>query len=563
MGSLVSPTSINGSALPVFNRPNIVSMRRPSVVPAASQMSFDITVTSPKQTSSIDITGTAPSQTSSILVPAVSAPNLPTSQGTNPTNLRSGFTWLSSPLIPLNQMPSGISHRSTAKTSADAVVVWSVYFLYVVAFTLALVIIWQLIAQSATNSLIAWGIAFIAVAFAVPLSFYDASKHFLRMASPLQVHYVRCILMVPIFAFESWLALRYSEQRHVLEALRALYESFVIASFFNLMCDYFGGRVEAAAVLAARPGNGKAAMLSPLNWPLFNRLEPAWRIDRASRGHFVNKCRVIIAAFVVVQWFVVFVNLIVLYVGEAQHKDYFCEDSSFGFLNCVRPWTSWLLLYWQCAAVYALVIFYHELKTELDHLEAMPKLFVVKLVVFVSFWQGIVLSNLVFFGIIKASEFYSPTEISISIQNFTICIEMAIAAYLHHRYFSHAEFAGERGIKAGVLLYSAGALSPYDALRALNPMPLLKESLIVCYVHFTGSLAFDVPERPQFDHWAAGLLEKVAADDAKKRAAEGGESEGAGAVAPQSASVVAGAGAAAAATAAGGSISIPAPPNQT
>jgi hypothetical protein len=426
--------------------------------------------------------------------------------------LRSQFTWRQSPLTTINELGIGILHSSRSVTINDSAVVWLVKFFYLVAVALIGLVIWQLVELSASYQVLGWGIAFIAVAIAVPLSFYDASRHLTRMSSPLQVHYVRCILMVPIFAIESFLALRYTEQRHVLEALRSIYECFVIAAFFHLMTDYFGGKEEAAAVLAARTGgNGKVTMFFPLNYPPFSWAVPAWRIDRESRGHFVNICRTIIAVYVVVQWMCVIINLITIYYGEEEGHDIYCETSNSKFLSCIHPWTSWILLFWQCAAVYALVIFYHELKPELDHLEALPKLFVVKLVVFVSFWQGIFLSLLISTDVITASELFTPAEIALGIQNFTICIEMAFAALLHHRYFSQAEFAGERGIKSGVLLYSAGALSPFSALRALNPMPILKESAEILWQCIRGTLSFEVPIRPQFDHWAAGLAEKIAA----------------------------------------------------
>ena len=146
------------------------------------------------------------------------------------SRLRSQFTWKQSPLTTINELGIGILHSSRSVTFNDSAVVWLVKFFYLVTVALIGVVIWQLVELSASYQVLGWGLAFIAVAIAVPLSFYDASRHLTRMSSPLQVHYVRCILMVPIFAIESWLALRYTEQRHVLEALRSLYECFVIAA---------------------------------------------------------------------------------------------------------------------------------------------------------------------------------------------------------------------------------------------------------------------------------------------------------------------------------------------
>lgn len=351
-------------------------------------------------------------------------------------------------------------------------------FGYVTAAVLIAIIIWQLVAFRYNGQVIAWGIAFIASLIAVPLSFYDIAAHVQRLASPLQVHYVRILLMVPIFAIESWLSLRYKEQRIIFEAVRGIYEAFTIQSFFRLMVDYFGGDRKLVAMLAVR-GKPEATMLSPLShFPLSWVFKP-WRCDVEGRGAFVENCRIGIAGYVSAQIGVVIINLIAKYTSEAVHYDFFCEGGSSP--SCIYPYTSYYLLFWQCVAVYAIVILYHEVQHEIAALRAFPKLMVVKFVVFVSFWQSIVrvvastrraahpcpararathsrldarliatrsaraahshshtprapcqlIFGLGYFGYIKGAYDYDKHEMSVAIQDFTICIEMAIAALFH------------------------------------------------------------------------------------------------------------------------------------
>jgi hypothetical protein len=55
-----------------------------------------------------------------------------------------------------------------------------------------------------------------------------------------QRHYIRILWMVPIYSIESWLALRFNEQKLYLETMREAYEAYVVYSFFKLMREFFG-----------------------------------------------------------------------------------------------------------------------------------------------------------------------------------------------------------------------------------------------------------------------------------------------------------------------------------
>jgi hypothetical protein len=57
---------------------------------------------------------------------------------------------------------------------------------------------------------------------------------------PKQRHYIRILWMVPIYSIESWLALRFNEQKLYLETMREAYEAYVVYSFFKLMREFFG-----------------------------------------------------------------------------------------------------------------------------------------------------------------------------------------------------------------------------------------------------------------------------------------------------------------------------------
>jgi len=61
-------------------------------------------------------------------------------------------------------------------------------------------------------------------------------------------------------------------------------------------------------------------------------------------------------------------------------------------------------------------------------------------VVFFTFWQSVTLAILVRIGLIHATETYTEEDIVTSLQDFMICIEMFLAALVHHLAFSYKDF---------------------------------------------------------------------------------------------------------------------------
>jgi len=64
---------------------------------------------------------------------------------------------------------------------------------------------------------------------------------------------LRILFMVPIYAMESWLGLKFRQAAEVLDTLRLSYESLVIYSFFSLLVGFLGGERHLARILRAKP----------------------------------------------------------------------------------------------------------------------------------------------------------------------------------------------------------------------------------------------------------------------------------------------------------------------
>jgi hypothetical protein len=90
-------------------------------------------------------------------------------------------------------------------------------------------------------------------------------------------------------------------------------------------------------------------------------------------------------------------------------------------------------------AMYCLVIFYTGYKIELTGIRPLPKFLCIKLVVFFSFFQSVLISFIIDF--MKPDEpIQSRLEQGRKIQDFLICIEMLFASFAHHYAYSHRPF---------------------------------------------------------------------------------------------------------------------------
>ncbi|KAF0934345.1 hypothetical protein E2562_024832 [Oryza meyeriana var. granulata] len=112
---------------------------------------------------------------------------------------------------------------------------------------------------------------------------------------------------------------------------------------------------------------------------------------------------------------------------------YFCS-------NCRYPYFAAVLNFSQYWALYCLVEWYTATKDELAHIKPLAKFLSFKSIVFLTWWQGIMIAIMYSLGLVR-SPLAQSLELKSSIQDFIICIEMGIASVVHLYVFPAKPYA--------------------------------------------------------------------------------------------------------------------------
>lgn len=300
-------------------------------------------------------------------------------------------------------------------------VVISIYFVILcVALPLT---VWELHKNRAQTHVQAWFVAGCFVFLTIPISLWGILQHLVNYTKPeLQRRIVRILWMVPIYATDSWLALRFPKAAIYLDSLRECYEAYVIYNFMTFLLAYLSSEYAFEVVLSDKPQVKHFFPCCTL---------PPWRMGKT----LISRCKQGALSYTVVR----IITTVIAFCTELAGK----YDE--GNLSFKSAW-SYIVVINNCSqvwAMYCLVLFYKAAHEELKPIKPFGKFLCIKLVVFASFWQGVLIAILVKVGIISANHtwsFYTVEDVANGIQNFVICLEMFIFAIAHYYVFSHKPY---------------------------------------------------------------------------------------------------------------------------
>uniref|UniRef100_A0A1I8N2D5 Organic solute transporter Ostalpha n=1 Tax=Musca domestica TaxID=7370 RepID=A0A1I8N2D5_MUSDO len=259
---------------------------------------------------------------------------------------------------------------------------------------------------------------------AVPVSIWHIIQHVIHFTKPiLQKHIIRVLWMVPIYALNAWIGLFFPKHSIYVDSLRECYEAYVIYNFMVYLLNYLNLGMDLEATMEYKP---QVHHFFPMCC-----MRP-WAMGR----EFIHNCKHGILQYTVVRPITTFISVICELCG-VYGEGTFAGNVAFPYIVVINNIS-------QFVAMYCLVLFYRANKEDLKPMKPIPKFLCIKAVVFFSFFQGVMLNVLVYYGFIKdifgSTDLGDDANLASMLQNFLICIEMFIAAVAHIYSFPHHPF---------------------------------------------------------------------------------------------------------------------------
>ncbi|GAP91918.1 putative DUF300 domain protein [Rosellinia necatrix] len=272
-----------------------------------------------------------------------------------------------------------------------------------------------------TATTIVAGVFSLAATFLSIVSIWFQLKNYRKPL--LQRYVVRILLMVPIYSISSWVSMVSLKAAAFLSPIRDIYEAFTIYTFFQLLINYLAGE---RALIIMTHGRAPVHHLWPLNHVLS-------KVDISDPHTFLAIKRGILQY----AWLKPLLSIATIIMkATGIYKEGYIGLSS-GYL-----WSGIIYNISVTVSLYSLGLFWVCMHDDLLPYRPVPKFLCVKLIIFASYWQGFLLSILVWLGAIPDDvPEYTPDNLAAAIQDALICIEMPAFALAHWYAFSWHDYA--------------------------------------------------------------------------------------------------------------------------
>ncbi|XP_078093591.1 transmembrane protein 184ba [Mustelus asterias] len=277
-----------------------------------------------------------------------------------------------------------------------------------------------------------------------------------------QRYIVRILFIVPIYAFDSWLSLLFftNDQYYVyFDTVRDCYEAFVIYNFLSLCYEYLGGESAIMSEIRGKPIESSCMYGTCCLW------------GKTYSIGFLRFCKQATLQFCVVKPLMAIITVVLQAFGKYKDGDF---NVASGYLYITIVYNISVSL-----ALYALFLFYFATRELLNPYSPVLKFFMVKSVIFLSFWQGMLLAILEKCGAIpkidSAEVYVGEGTVAAGYQNFIICIEMFFAA-IALRYAFTSKVYGDKPID------SQGRCAPMKSISSslketMNPHDIVQDAI--------------------------------------------------------------------------------------
>jgi len=293
-------------------------------------------------------------------------------------------------------------------------------------------------------------------------------KHSGSYSKPTQQRYIiRVLFIIPVYAILSWWA--YVLYRHSIFILlvREVYEAFALTSFFLLLANYIGDTPDEKRETLHRPHGAKISLPLPCL---------CIKVDPSSDG-FLATLKYGILQYVVIRPMSTVVAII-LQLHGLYCPDNWSPQRGHVYLTIVNFISLNI-------AMYSLFAFYSAMKDDLRPKKPLLKFICVKVIIFLTFWQGAVISVLAHFGVIHATEYWTTDNIATGLIAVFLTFELFILSIVVWFAFPYREYLIVPQRAPARIVSQFPQVTKYvrqhkwydGIVDALNPVDLVRETI--------------------------------------------------------------------------------------
>ncbi|PWA97327.1 transmembrane protein [Artemisia annua] len=321
--------------------------------------------------------------------------------------------------------------------------------------------VWSSNVSASQSSLYSWTVfsASICVLVALFLSTYLIFEHLAAYNQPEEQKFlIGLVMMVPVFALESFLSLLDADDAFNYEIIRDWYEAFALYCFARYLIACLGGEKSTIEFMESKSLISHSIPLIEESYT-YGIVEHPFPLncflsDWYLGADFYEAVKIGIVQYV---WTSMTLKLICAPLAMFfQFLGVYGEGKfEWGY---AYPYLAVVLNFSQSWALYCLVQFYSVTKDKLAPIKPLAKFLSFKSIVFLTWWQGVGVALLFSMGALKGS---LAQELETRIQDYIICIEMGVAAVVHLYVFPAVPYKrGERCVR------DVSVMTDYAALGA-------------------------------------------------------------------------------------------------
>ncbi|KAF8483336.1 organic solute transporter Ostalpha-domain-containing protein [Russula ochroleuca] len=284
---------------------------------------------------------------------------------------------------------------------------------------------------------VGWLITGVFTIVATVVSFWLINKHLQWYTNKREQRYIiRLLLMVPIYSWISLASYLFWDNATPLLLIRDAYEAIILTAFFYLLLTYLSPDPEVQKAIFRKRGLSREADaarrrrgLPRRKWvfPLgFVRWKPQDGL------FFLQLMKWGVLQYCVIRPTTTLAAVILNHIGL------YCESSwspAWGHI-----YISSLIAISVTIAMYCLLQLYLCVATELAPHHPVLKIFSIKAVVFLTFWQSTFLSLLSMAGVVKDTPYMTAEDINIGWGAILETFEMSVFAFVHIKAFSYKPY---------------------------------------------------------------------------------------------------------------------------